>query len=224
MENINEKSINFDKLSCIVLNWEQVKPKRFAVEMEFDRLNRLLLFAYKKNVSARILEYQDNAKVNEYLIKITKWLISPQKKAGLLIYGDTGNGKTTMMNAIIDAINALDASIRQDGHASLFWVNKTTSNMLSTLYLTSSEEFDKIKTAEMLFIDDLGDETITIKNYGNKISPIIDVLNYRYDRQLFTLITSNLTDEAFKERYGERIADRFEEMFDRLCFENESFR
>ena len=51
------------------------------------------------------------------------------------------------------------------------------------------------------------------------------MLYYRYDNQLFTIITSNLIgDEDIEKRYGERIADRFIEMFDLIGFENKSYR
>ena len=39
-----------------------------------------------------------------------------------------------------------------------------------------------------------------------------------------TIITSNLDDEGIEQRYGARITDRFEEMFDRISFDNESYR
>jgi DNA replication protein DnaC len=49
-------------------------------------------------------------------------------------------------------------------------------------------------------------------------------LQYRYDKQLFTIATSNLSNEDFEERYHERVNDRRREMFDTLLFENLSFR
>ena len=73
-------------------------------------------------------------------------------------------------------------------------------------------------------IDDVGVEPSIIKVWGNEISPFVDTIYYRYDRQLFTIMTSNLGEEQLREKYGERIADRFTEMFDRIHFSNKTYR
>lgn len=76
----------------------------------------------------------------------------------------------------------------------------------------------------MLFIDDIGTEPASIKSWGNEISPVTELLYSRYDRQLFTIITSNLNDKELEERYGLRIADRMAEIFDRLYYSNGTYR
>ena len=48
---------------------------------------------------------------------------------------------------------------------------------------------------------------------------MVELLYARYDRQLFTIATSNLKDSDFGERYGIRIADRMEEMFERIYYQ-----
>lgn len=45
---------------------------------------------------------------------------------------------------------------------------------------------------EILAIDDLGTEPREIIEYGNVLSPIIDLISYRYEHQLPTIIISNL--------------------------------
>ena len=76
----------------------------------------------------------------------------------------------------------------------------------------------------MLSIDDLGIEPSEILDYGNILNPVIDLLTQRYNAQLFTIVTTNLTPKQIREHYGERIADRFNEMFDRIVFENSTYR
>lgn len=53
---------------------------------------------------------------------------------------------------------------------------------------------------------------------------MIDLLYYRYDRRLFTIVTSNLDQEAIEATYGVRIADRMAEMFDRIGHAGPSYR
>ena len=81
-----------------------------------------------------------------------------------------------------------------------------------------------MKRANLLAIDELGVENVDIKNYGNSSEPIIDLLSYRYDRMKVTAVTSNLTMKQIEERYGLRLADRFNEMFHKIAFTGKSFR
>lgn len=82
----------------------------------------------------------------------------------------------------------------------------------------------EIVDAPMLIIDDMGCEPATVKHYGTEATPVADAIFRRYDRMQPTIITSNLDDEGIEQRYGARITDRFEEMFDRISFDNESYR
>lgn len=114
---------------------------------------------------------------------------------------------------------------------STFSVERKQVVGISALNLTESarnenkERLRALQSAELLFIDDVGTEPSTIKVWGNEVSPLVDLLYYRYDHRLFTLVTSNLIgDGDIERRYGLRIADRFAEMFDLLGFDNDSYR
>lgn len=76
----------------------------------------------------------------------------------------------------------------------------------------------------LLAIEDMGKEAIAKMDYGNVINPVIEVLEHRYNEQLYTIITTNLRKEEIKEKYGVRIADRFNEMMHVIIFSGESFR
>jgi DNA replication protein DnaC len=76
----------------------------------------------------------------------------------------------------------------------------------------------------MLAIDDLGIEPVEVMDYGNLLCPLVDLLTKRYDLQLFTLVTTNLTPAEIRARYGDRIADRLNEMMLKIVFTNESYR
>ncbi len=76
----------------------------------------------------------------------------------------------------------------------------------------------------MLAIDDMGVEATEVLDYGNALTPIKDLIEYRYDAQLFTMISTNLTAEEVRKKYEARIADRFNEMWEVLVFENPTYR
>lgn len=49
-------------------------------------------------------------------------------------------------------------------------------------------------------------------DYGNVLSPMVDLLTKRYDLQLFTIVTTNLTPQEIRTNYGDRIADRLDDI------------
>jgi DNA replication protein DnaC len=61
-------------------------------------------------------------------------------------------------------------------------------------------------------------------DFGNVLCPIVDLLTKRYDMQLFTIITTNLTPSEIREKYGDRIADRMNEMMVKIIFNNDTYR
>lgn len=76
----------------------------------------------------------------------------------------------------------------------------------------------------MLGIDDLGTEPSEVLDYGNIYTPVIDLLTKRYEEQLFTIITINLTPQQIRGHYGDRIADRLNEMVKKIVFNNCTYR
>ena len=76
----------------------------------------------------------------------------------------------------------------------------------------------------MLGIDDLGIEPKEIMDFGNVFTPIIDLLTKRYEEQLFTIVTTNLTPSQIREHYGDRIADRLNEMTEKIIYRNSTYR
>ena len=60
--------------------------------------------------------------------------------------------------------------------------------------------------------------------YGGDYTPIQQILYNRYDRRLPTMITTNLNLELIKDRYGERLLDRFAESYRRVCLDYPSYR
>lgn len=137
------------------------------------------------------------------------------------MHGTVGNGKSTLARAIGGLIGILYESTYSDRRKA---VRTVSALELADIAKNQPERFDSIKKAELLAIDDVGTEPSVVKVWGNEISPFADTIYYRYDRQLFTIMTSNLNAEELANKYGERIADRFAEMFDRIAFENHSYR
>ncbi len=86
------------------------------------------------------------------------------------------------------------------------------------------DAYRKLIKVDMLGIDDLGTEPSEVMDYGNVYTPVIDLLTKRYEEQLFTVITTNLTPQQIRGHYGDRIADRLNEMVKKIVFNNGTYR
>ncbi len=162
------------------------------------------------------------------IAKAARWLTGDHRP-GLLLYGTVGSGKSTLARAICELIGILhDSPLRSERLA----VARTSAPELVELKAArevraaadSEELFARLRGAPMLLIDDLGVEATAVRSWGNCLTPVIDLLYYRYDRRLFTIVTSNLDQEAIEATYGVRIADRMAEMFDRIGHAGPSYR
>ena len=60
------------------------------------------------------------------------------------------------------------------------------------------EAYGKLISTDMLGIDDLGTEPSEVLDYGNVYTPVINLLTKRYEEQLLTVITTNLTQKQIR--------------------------
>lgn len=167
--------------------------------------------------------FQEDEATASHIASVAKWLIGSTAKPGLFLYGNIGSGKTTMAKAAAQLINMLYGSeYRYEDRKGVI-----TVSALQLAEEAKKEEEGRMKlykTTELLHIDDVGTEPPSVKVWGNEVSPFTDIIYSRYDRMLYTVITSNLYEDDIVKRYGDRIADRFREMFDLLSFDNRSYR
>lgn len=120
----------------------------------------------------------------------------------MLIYGETGLGKTFLTNCIAKGV--LD-----NGHSVLYLSSNELFESILAEYLlnrkTDLEDlFKYIYNTELLIIDDLGTEVTN--NFV--ASQLFEVINKRQLSGRSTLISTNLTMKQFRDRYSERIMSR----------------
>ena len=84
--------------------------------------------------------------------------------------------------------------------------------------------YEEFLRAKILFVEELGAEPERCQSYGTDFTPIQNLISYRYDRKLPTIITTNLADDKILDRYGPRMMDRINEMFSILRFKGDSSR
>lgn len=152
-----------------------------------------------------------------YIRKLAEWLTAPEYP-GLIIFGMVGNGKTTLVNAVADVVNNLG-----DGSPNS-WMTTIDATRLAALAKTDEEKMRDYIRKPILAVDDLGTEQEVIKNFGNVLNPAVELLLYRYKYRLPTILTTNLRPGEIRYRYGDRVADRMNEMFTRITIKNSTYR
>ena len=198
----------------------------------------MLLASCKVEVENRHREFRATPEYMQHIDDAAKWLTSDTPTFGLYICGSKGNGKSTLVRALQSLVQWLKSNEPwQEDVTSLFprpgfhVINAKEVAVLAKAYNNTQSIsadraiYKKLRDSEVLAIDDLGAEPLETLDYGNVITAIPDIVSRRYDNQLCTIATSNLTASEIKGRYGEAFADRFREMMHIINFGNEqSFR
>ena len=116
----------------------------------------------------------------------------------LLLTGKSGLGKTFLLRAMAERL------IERDVNVLIISAYKMLE-IVRKAYFSNEETTGDIAGAEVLMIDDLGSEPL-MQNVT--IEQLFYLLNERQNRNLSTVISTNLDMAKFRERYTERIASR----------------
>lgn len=204
---------------------EDLKPKYFCkkcqdtgfineeyCECYYKRLNKAIINNLGVNVdnshtfkNADFSIFDNPENIKKMYDKIENWCenITTSKYKNMLISGDTGVGKTYLLDSICNKL--IEKNVV---------VNYYTAFALSDLFLKYRSSFSEAKaglldgvlTCDVLIIDDLGSES----NIKNNEEYFYSLFNERLVKNKSTIITSNLNMEQLLYRYGERT-------FSRLC-------
>lgn len=195
---------------------------RFKLLMTKEQAYQLLLAAVRGEVEYRARKFELTDTVKSYAATIVEWLTGDSSKFGLLLCGNVGNGKSTFVKAFQQLLNQLN--LRSEDSRDYWKIRIMDACAINYLCKADYREWEELGKMKMLAIDDLGTDSLEIQDYGNIMSPMVDLLTRRYDKQLFTIITTNQTPQEIRAKYGDRIADRFNEMMVKIIFENDTFR
>lgn len=205
---------------CLIRNHPM--RARFKLPMTVQQAYESLLAVVMAEVECRRRTFCFNDDIQNQLHAMAKCLSTPTSTFGIMLCGRCGNGKSTLLKAFQQLLNYLHISKPYDNGE--YGIQIVDAKYIAHLCKTNYEAYLRLTIVDMLGIDDLGTEPQEVMDYGNVYTPIIDLLTKRYDEQLFTIITTNLTPQLIRERYGDRIADRLNEMVEKIIFKNETYR
>jgi DNA replication protein DnaC len=122
-------------------------------------------------------------------------------KGWWVIAGETGRGKTRLAAAIANYV-------RESGTGVIFAVVPDLLDWLRVSFgpenaTTFDEQFEKVRTVPLLVLDDLGAQSSTPWAQEK----LFQLLNYRYNAALPTVITTNATVGQLETRIRTRITD-----------------
>ena len=127
---------------------------------------------------------------------------SGERIKGILIYGETGLGKTFLSNCIAERL------IERRRSVLYLSANQLFNDVIGAYLIEKKEEmkyvYELVKGAELLIIDDLGTEITN--NFV--MSQLFLIINERDNRRKSTIISTNLSLKDLNLRYSERTFSR----------------
>lgn len=190
------------------------------MQMTKEQIVSALTAAYQVEVEYRKKSLIMDEATKTNIERFASFLTSESSKFGVMFSGVCGNGKTTLVYAFQNLLNYLSDIGMFDERTGISVIDAKEV----ARYIKDEKTFQNLKDRQMIAIEDMGREPVEVLEYGNILNPVIDLLEHRYNEQLFTIITTNLVPKEIRERYGNRIADRFNEMFDKVIFNNSTYR
>ena len=187
--------------------------------IEKETLEEALCQIYRKAVESRGIEFQDitGKEVGTKIQKVAEWMMGNPVRSGLLFQGTIGSGKTTLMYAMY-------FFFKDTATTEIYTTACELHNQFKHQLEKDASRYEEFLKAKYLFLDELGSEPERCQSYGTDYTPVQNLISYRYDRKLPTIVTTNLADDKILDRYGPRMMDRINEMFSILRFKGDSYR
>ena len=174
----------------------RITEARFRFNLPPQEALDLLTAAYQYEVLLRQRKFILDANTENNLVKLAEYVTLPSPKFGIMCCGTCGNGKTTLLYAFRRVVNYLQERRHftfLDDEYTRFKAGIQVFHAKEIVQIAKDyKAFKEIQSRPMLAIDDLGTEPTEILDYGNMLSPVVDLIEHRYNRQLFTFITTNL--------------------------------
>lgn len=126
---------------------------------------------------------------------------------GLFLYGNCGRGKSLLCNYVLPAI--------------LLEHCRRVMNVFDVQEM--NRDINYVLTKRLIGIDDIGTEEVSVR-YGERRLAFAEVMDAVEKQSKLVIVSTNLTQNEIKRRYGERTLDRIVATTKRVLFEGKSLR
>lgn len=218
LKEYNQKLREYDNREREKDRMKETNPVQFFINqiqlqkpIEFYHLALSVEQASLAMEAAYQAEVVRNGRKNVYLstskhviYECSRWLTNKNRETfGMILQGNVGVGKTTLLNAMMRTINSIGGN-----NVKMIVV---TADEIAEKCRDDKEAYKKLCKTPLLGIDDIGTESTSVKDYGNELTPISQLILKRYEKRLFTVITTNLQTNDIDTIYGTRVFDRLRE-------------
>lgn len=179
---------------------QPMPPKRIELKISDARTvlwQAFRFFASQEGVRAEWLpEYE----------QIAAWLTNNEGR-GLFMFGNCGRGKSLLGRYVLPAIL-------------LQYMRKVVSvyDMLDL-----NRDIDGALRKHIISLDDVGTEELSVK-FGEKRQAFAEVMDAAEKYGKLLIISTNLSLEDLRQRYGDRVIDRIRRTTRRVAFNGKSLR
>ena len=145
---------------------------------------------------------------------------SPKNGQSWLFIGPTGLGKTHLSTAV--AVELIKKGYDVVYESTQQIMNDYETVRFSSGYASDREmpDLTRYTDAELLIMDDLGTEMTT----QYTVSCLYNIINTRINRNLSTIISTNLSQKDLRERYSDRITSRLFDEYHPIVFTGNDVR
>lgn len=163
-----------------------------------NNLNHSCLEGFERAVNFKSFktECKEQVKNKEIAHKFCK-----NNKVFMILYGNVGTGKTHLAVATMKYIA---------------YFGNMDFSILRCSQIYAKDEIEKHSNTGVCVIDDIGRETGSDARLSSRVAFISEVIENRARKKLKTIITTNLSVEEIKDKYGAHIIDRILESV-QLC-------
>lgn len=155
---------------------------------------------------------------NRKAVEYAKQMVAEELEGGIILGGPVGTGKTHVMMAMlndIDAANQPVLKVKNDGletytpwHTYYYWKATDLAAALRKAVASNEDPSGDAKCAELLFVDDLGTE---YEKAGSDFvyAAFQEIFDYRWANMLPIFVTTNMDASAIEKAYGDRVLSRW---------------
>jgi DNA replication protein DnaC len=135
-------------------------------------------------------------------------LVCGPEKPGLVIWGSTGTGKTTLALLALRYVAGAGLNVAWVEYTDLIKRVQSTYDRQNYEGPSEDEIITALTKADLLVLDDLGSVASDRPASENRTEIIFRVINGRYVWGGRTIITTNLSPEHLRRQFGDRVYSR----------------